>query len=82
MTEPCPMKNSDKSPPILYGVREAARLLSVSQTTVRTLCTTGRLMSVRLDHRVLIPAIALDEFVDGLLAAAESGGGDVGAAEA
>ena len=47
-----------------YTVAEAAELLRVSQWLVREACRRGEIRSVRLGSRIIIPAAALDEFLD------------------
>lgn len=53
--------------PRLYTVAAAAHELGVSERKVWTLLGAGRLKSVLLDGRRLIPATVLDEFVAALL---------------
>jgi excisionase family DNA binding protein len=53
--------------PRLYTVAAAAHELGVSERKVWTLLGAGRLKSVLLDGRRLIPAAVLDEFVAALL---------------
>lgn len=45
--------------PLAVDVREAARLLSVSPYTLRRYIRCGRVPSIRLGRRVLIPVAAL-----------------------
>jgi excisionase family DNA binding protein len=55
---------------LLYGVEDAAYVLSLSVKEVRWLVERGDLASVRQGRRVLIPAQALIDYVDHLLHAA------------
>ncbi len=43
-----------------YSVREASKLLSVSESTIRKLCADGILEHVRLQGKILIPVVALE----------------------
>jgi hypothetical protein len=52
--------------PRLYSVISAAHELGVSERKIWTLLAAGRLRSVLLDGRRLIPAGSLDEFVSTL----------------
>lgn len=45
--------------------REAARMLSVSERTIRVLLETGRLRAVRVDRAVLIPRQEIENFLAG-----------------
>ena len=55
--------------PILYRVTEAAELLGIGRTNVYQLMNDGKVRSVRIGHRRLIPRVALEAFVDGLMEA-------------
>jgi len=43
-----------------YSIKEAAQLMSVSESTVRRLISSGELKSVKLKGKILIPASALE----------------------
>jgi len=45
--------------PLVVDVREAGRLLSVSPFTIRRMVKSGRIPSVRISRRLLIPLAAL-----------------------
>jgi len=53
-------------PVLLYPVAEAAALLGIGRTNVYYLMNDGKLGSVRIGSRRLIPRAALLAFVDGL----------------
>lgn len=53
-------------PAMLYPVAEAAALLGIGRTNVYYLMNDGKLGSVRIGSRRLIPRAALLAFVDGL----------------
>lgn len=61
--------------PLLLDVRGAARQLSCSPRLVQALIYAGRLESVRLQRRRLIPAAALEQFVQELRADARESAG-------
>jgi excisionase family DNA binding protein len=58
--------NARREPALLYRVTEAAVLLGISRTNVYYLMNDGRLGSVRIGSRRLIPRAALESFVEGL----------------
>ena len=45
-----------------YSVKEASKLLSVSEATVRRLCNDGTLDHVKLQGKILIPVEAIETF--------------------
>ena len=47
-----------------YTVAEAAKALRVSQWLVREACRRGELRCVRLGQRIIIPADAINAFLD------------------
>ena len=47
-------------PPRCLGVEEAARLLNVGRSTVYDLIRSGRLRSIKIGRRRLVPRAALD----------------------
>lgn len=49
----------------LLTVREAAKLLSVSQLTIRRMISDGRLPSVRIGRLVRIPYRTIEEMTNG-----------------
>lgn len=56
--------------PLLYQVSQAAEILGVGRTVTYHLMNTGRLKSVKIGARRLVPREAIDEFVAELLAEA------------
>lgn len=55
---------SDAPPPRrLYSVKDAAELLSVDKNTVYQLAYSGRLATVKLGRRRLVPSEALDALI-------------------
>lgn len=56
--------------PIAVSVAEAAALLSLSQRSIRRYCAKGRIRTVRVGRRVLVPLESLHRLVH---AEAESG---------
>lgn len=52
--------------PLLLRPEEAAQLLSLGRTKVYELVRSGRLGSVKVGKRRLIPRKALEQFVEGL----------------
>jgi len=48
------------SEPRAFGIKEAARLLSVSTWSIRRWIRQGKIRSVRLGKRVLVPASEVD----------------------
>jgi excisionase family DNA binding protein len=55
--------DDDGPPPRLYTVREAARLLAVSEMTLYRQINAGRFPAIRIGARRLIPARCLDEMI-------------------
>jgi excisionase family DNA binding protein len=56
----------------LYKVPEAMALLSLSRSVIYELMRAGRLKFVKVGRATLIPAVAIREYVQTLLAEAES----------
>lgn len=56
---------------VLLSMRAAGELLSVSEPTVRRLIADGRLRSVRLGWRVLVPRQAVDDLAAELVRESE-----------
>lgn len=52
--------------PLLVSVQEAADALGIGLTKCKELVKTGRIRTVRIDRRVLVPVEALGEYVEGL----------------
>jgi excisionase family DNA binding protein len=50
--------------PRLIPVEEAARLLGIGRSTTYDLIRTGRLRSVKIGKRRLVPAAAIDEAIE------------------
>ena len=53
-----------KQSPIAIGIKEAARLLSVSPGTIRNQLRTGGLPAVHIGRSVRIPTEAVEKFID------------------
>lgn len=53
---------------MLYPITDAAHMLGIGRTVVYELMNEGRIRSVRIRQRRLIPKEALDEFVAELMA--------------
>lgn len=51
---------------LLYNIPDAAERLGVGRTSIYGLIDRGELRSVRIGRRRLVPAAALDEFVEKL----------------
>jgi len=58
-------------PKLAYSAAEAAQVLGVSEWTVRRMVSAGKLPSLRIERRLLIPAKRLAEWVDAQANAAE-----------
>ncbi|WP_298454848.1 helix-turn-helix domain-containing protein [uncultured Cellulomonas sp.] len=56
--------------PVVYRVEEAAQALRVSRDTMYELIRSGRLRTIKVGSRRLVPVLALDEFVAAALAGA------------
>ena len=52
------------SNPLALAIEEAARLLGVGRSTMLALLSSGRVRSVRVGGRRLVPIKALEEFLD------------------
>lgn len=64
---------------LLYDVMEAAGITSLGRTKLLEEVATGRLRSVKVGRRRLIPRAALEDYVTGLSGGTVSGGlGDAG----
>jgi excisionase family DNA binding protein len=57
-------------PPRCLGVEDAARLLNVGRSTAYDLIRSGRLRSVKIGRRRLVPLDALDDLLNSLKEAA------------
>lgn len=53
--------------PVAYRIEEAAEALRVSRTHVYELIRSGRLRSVKIGSRRLVPIAALDEYLAALM---------------
>jgi excisionase family DNA binding protein len=58
------------TPQLLLSVPEAARALGIARSTLYVLLERGELVSVSIGHRRLLPARALDDYVEHLMASA------------
>lgn len=54
------MAETDPNPALYYTVEQAAEILYVSQRTIRTYISSGRLPARRWGRRLLIPRAAVD----------------------
>ena len=52
-------------PPRCLCVEDAARLLNVGRSTVYALIRSGRLRSIKIGRRRLVPRASLDALIDG-----------------
>jgi excisionase family DNA binding protein len=52
-------------PPRCLRVEDAARILNVGRSTVYDLIRSGRLRSIKIGRRRLVPRSALDALIDG-----------------
>jgi len=57
-------KNSETDGHLLLTVAEAARLLRISRNLSYELIRLGRLPSVRLGRRILVPRLALEQWIN------------------
>ena len=55
---------------LLYSVNEAMELLNLGRSVIYELIRSGQLRTVKVGRRRLVPARALDDYVDGLADAA------------
>lgn len=53
--------------PVVYRVDEAAEALRISRDTIYELIRSGRLRTIKLGARRLVPVVALHEYVSGEL---------------
>jgi excisionase family DNA binding protein len=53
----------DLSPPLIYGVDEAARMLSISRASLYNLFDAGTLQRVKIGKRAGVTAAELQRFV-------------------
>ena len=58
-----------REPPLLYPMAEAAAMLGISRSNLYGLLRAGRLCSVRIGSRRLIPRASLETFVESLATA-------------
>jgi excisionase family DNA binding protein len=56
--------------PVVYRVEEAARALRISRDGIYELIRSGRLRTIKVGSRRLVPLTALDEFVASEMASA------------
>ncbi len=60
------MTNSENLPtPLAYSIADAVRVSSLGRTTIYGHIAAGRLKSVRVGGRTLIPAASLRALIDG-----------------
>ncbi len=65
ITTLAPQNSSHDYTPLAVSMRDAARLLSVSERSVWSLVHSGKLPSIRIGRSVRIPMDALREYVGG-----------------
>lgn len=58
--------DGDASHPRLLSIQEAARELGICRTLLYALIKEGKLKSITIGRRRLVPAEAIDEFIAGL----------------
>ena len=63
---PAPATIEAPPPKLFYGLRETAALLSISRTTLYRHVCEGRITTVKLGNRTLIPAEALRQWIESL----------------
>jgi hypothetical protein len=56
---------SEVTPPLAVSVREAARLLSISERSAWSAVKSGRLQSCRLGKRVIVPVSSIEALLQG-----------------
>jgi excisionase family DNA binding protein len=61
---------------MLYNVNEVASRLGIANSTVRAMLADGRIKSVKIGDRRLVPAETLRAYVDGLMAQSAGIAGD------
>lgn len=66
-------QTAEAVPQLLLSLPEAAAALSLGCTKVRELVAAGELRAVRVDRRVLVPKVEIEQFVARLLAAGADG---------
>ena len=49
---------------LAYSVKEVAQMLGLSEWKVRELCYQGEIRSLKAGGRLLIPKVAVDEFLN------------------
>lgn len=68
-TEPDRTPTAAPVPPVVYRVEEAADALRISRSGIYELIRSGRLRTVKVGSRRLVPVEALTEYIDDLSAA-------------
>lgn len=63
MPKPLAARASEPTARRLYSVKDAAELLSVDKNTIYQLAYAGKLATVKLGRRRLVPAEALDALI-------------------
>ncbi len=51
--------------PLVYSPNEARKLLKISRGLIYEAINTGRIPSIRIGRRILIPRVALDRLLEG-----------------
>ncbi len=67
------MPNDHTAPSRLYSIVASSKALGVSRNTIFALLSSGKLGYVRIGRRRLIPADAIDRFIDANLVAKDDG---------
>jgi excisionase family DNA binding protein len=58
-----PVSNDDRIQPQTYSVEEAGKILGISRGNAFKLAKDGKLPTIRLGHRLLVPKAALDKML-------------------
>lgn len=67
MSDLSPNVNSEPTEALLLTIEDAALLLSISKSRVFDLCRDGKLRSVKLGKRRMVPRQCLTDYVDELI---------------
>ncbi len=61
--------DTKRSKPLLLSIKQAVHDLGISRTALYELIAAGKIKSVKIGRRRLIPSQAIDDFIAGLAAA-------------
>lgn len=59
-TTPTTCDEQQSRPPLLIALRDAGHALAISERTIRQLALDGRIVTVRIGRRVLVPRAELE----------------------